>query len=277
MAELTWQEQEVRASGVAVDETLFDGFKDELGGLYVAPKSAESEGAHYKQLIDEFESMNRRLGNAPQMHVYLDEDDEDDECSVSAETFEVGGTLVAYAGENAIALTAGATNYVYLDLSDLASPAAAVSTSGWPSTLHRKLATIAQPASGCWSRIQHLVNFGNAQAVAISGGAADGNLIAALNYNTSSPLALGTCPAGRYIVRYTVKVVTPFNGTAPTLILGDGGSTNRLAALGDIDLKTAGIYTGYVMYQYAAATALIGTYVADSSSAGQAIILLEQA
>lgn len=92
--------------------------------------------------------------------------------------------------------------------------------------------------------------------------------------DTSSPLTLKANAVGR-AVRVKVQVTTPFDGTAPTLSVGDAGNTARLMATTEVNLKVAGLYVSECFYDYSSATNIIATYVADSSTAGDATITVE--
>lgn len=96
-----------------------------------------------------------------------------------------------------------------------------------------------------------------------------------LVYGDSSPLAMFTKPASGSVPLIKVRIVTPFNGTAPTLSIGVAGTTSKYVATGQVDLKaTAGttfdIDPGLPLD---GSEALVATYNADSSSAGEAEIL----
>jgi hypothetical protein len=99
---------------------------------------------------------------------------------------------------------------------------------------------------------------------------------AELLFGTGSPLNVGAeIPAGSRCLQAIVSVTTPFNGTAPTLLLGIAGDTDAIAAAAEIDLKTAGVYIIDCYVKNAGSTQLIATYTADSSSAGAADIEVE--
>jgi len=82
-------------------------------------------------------------------------------------------------------------------------------------------------------------------------------------------------PIGARSCKATVSVATPFNGTAPTLKLGDAGVTDNIMKTTEINLKVAGTYVADCYNVYAAPTQLVATYVADSSAAGAAEIEIE--
>ena len=109
-----------------------------------------------------------------------------------------------------------------------------------------------------------------------AGDAATPTRTAALAFGTSSPLNIGAAlPANAKVKNVVINVVTPFNGTAPTLNIGVAGTPDALMAAAQIDLKTAGLYIGDCFVKYTSATQLIATYAADSSSAGAADLEIE--
>lgn len=95
-----------------------------------------------------------------------------------------------------------------------------------------------------------------------------------LAFGTSSPVAMFTDGAADIIERIQIIVDTAFNGTAPTVTIGISGTTSKYSGTGDVDLKTVGVYEIHPGIAAAGAEALIATYVADSSSAGAARILV---
>jgi hypothetical protein len=94
-----------------------------------------------------------------------------------------------------------------------------------------------------------------------------------LAFGDSSPVSMFTKPAGAKMTCVVVYVDTAFNGTAPTLSIGITGTLSKYVATTEIDLKTAGTYIIYPDADVAVGSeAIIGTYNADSSSAGAARI-----
>jgi hypothetical protein len=95
-----------------------------------------------------------------------------------------------------------------------------------------------------------------------------------LAFGTSSPVTIKANAVGR-AVRVKVNVTTPFDGTAPTLSVGDAGNAARLMTTAEVNLKVAGLFVSECFYAYGSATNIIGTYAADSSTAGAATITVE--
>lgn len=99
------------------------------------------------------------------------------------------------------------------------------------------------------------------------------------------PLAFGSgatvnstyaLPNNSYVTRTQVLVTTPFNGTAPTVSVGYSGQATRFMATAGNNLKAQGAYNRDQYTQQNAGTAqtVLLTYVADSSSAGAATVLV---
>lgn len=279
MAEQRLSELDVQDGGSHSLSAWLGGAIALLGGLQMPAALAQSantvgQGNHLTELIDLFWSLAQRLG-APPPYVYHDSTDSDVQFSVAASTFDINGTVVSYAGQiNRGPLTTGATNFIWLDLSNLASVSAA-SGAAWPGTPHLRLAAIAQPSSNAW-RSSHLTRHLRLALGSVHGQQVGRRTIqTAFNYNTSSPVTIGTVPAGARIRRVRLDVETAFNGTAPTLEVGDAGDADRLMAAGDSDPKTAGLYSRDCNYVHAAATAVTLTITPDSSSAGAGFVEVE--
>lgn len=93
--------------------------------------------------------------------------------------------------------------------------------------------------------------------------------------DTTSPLNIGATVTGTLAFRWQVIVTTAFDGTAPTLDLGTSGDTDAIAANSAIDLSIVDTYSGVSSLDISSSTQVIGTYVADGSTAGAATIIIE--
>lgn len=71
-----------------------------------------------------------------------------------------------------------------------------------------------------------------------------------------------------------VNVTQVFNGTAPTLTVGDAGNASRFALAAEIDLKTVGVYKLDASHFYSVSTQVTTTLTPDSSTTGAANITL---
>lgn len=275
MNELTWQQQEELGGGSSVDDTIYGEFAAELGGIFVPSKSAETEAAHYKQLVNLWESINRRLANTFQGYVCKDAADTDLQYSVKAFSIDIGGLVGDYAEETAKGpLTAAVANYVYADLSAFPTITVTSATAGWPTTPHVKLAVITPPASGAW-KLQHIVRWTNRQAISVSGGAPTGKLLVEFAYNTASPLKIGWIAAGRRVTSCKVVVETPFNAGTPSLTVGDSGNNARLQAAAKNKPLVADSYQTEPNYKYAGETDLNLYITPSTATAGAGFVLLE--
>jgi hypothetical protein len=96
----------------------------------------------------------------------------------------------------------------------------------------------------------------------------------ALADDTASPLVIRANAIGK-AVRVKVNVTVAFDGTAPTLAIGDVGLANRLMATSEVNLKIVGQYISECYYDYTVPTNIRATYVADSSANGDATITVE--
>jgi len=72
-----------------------------------------------------------------------------------------------------------------------------------------------------------------------------------------------------------INVTQAFNGTAPTLKIGDAGDDDRFMTTDEIDLKTVGIYYSPCAYLFGGSTQVTGTFVNDSSTLGSCLVMFE--
>lgn len=104
----------------------------------------------------------------------------------------------------------------------------------------------------------------------------DSNEIVTLAFGSAATLNIGAAlPLGAIAKKVYVNVTQAFDGIDPILDIGDAGDANRLMDNAEIDLKTVGLYVSDVYNLYGASTQLEAAYVADSSTVGQANILVE--
>ena len=94
-------------------------------------------------------------------------------------------------------------------------------------------------------------------------------------YDTSSPFNIGSAvPDASTVIKFMVQVDTIFDGTTPTLSIGDAGDTDRIATTAEIDLETAGLYTDDKWVEYASSTQLTGTLTVSGATAGAASVVI---
>lgn len=271
--EQTRQQQDERVGAFSTD-ALFGGFIESLCDIYVPGKADQVAGNCYTQWVNLLDSIARRLSNAAAFYVYMDSEDADTEFSVKPGSVAVDGLWLDYAGDTAQGdLLAGQDNHIWLDVS--AAPTITLTFgSAWPTGAHIRLATIAMPASGSW-REQDITRLVGAQTVQAIGGG-QGRKKTTLTSASAAEVTLSTLPAGTVAGNSLILVKTAFDGTAPTLTIGDDGDNDRLVEATDVDLKTAGTYAIPTLYEFASQTALKAFLDADSSTVGEAIILWEQ-
>ena len=94
-------------------------------------------------------------------------------------------------------------------------------------------------------------------------------------FGTGASVSIGATVTGTVAFRWQVNVTTAYDGTAPTLDLGVSGTVDSVATDAEIDLKTIGQYSGTAALDVSSSTQLLATYVADSSTAGAATIIIE--
>ena len=96
-----------------------------------------------------------------------------------------------------------------------------------------------------------------------------------LAFDTASPVTAFTLPANGVVDFVQVVVDTAFNGTAPTMSVGITGTVSKYMPTTALDLKTTGVYEWSPgLVADAGTNAIILTYVADSSTAGAARVLV---
>ena len=98
------------------------------------------------------------------------------------------------------------------------------------------------------------------------------SLRADLAHNSAASVTLGNMPANGGAFRVVVNVTQAFNGTAPSLQIGDGVSAARLMSSAEVNLKAVGTYVADCYYRYASATDILAAYSADTSTAGAATV-----
>jgi hypothetical protein len=74
-----------------------------------------------------------------------------------------------------------------------------------------------------------------------------------------------------------INVTQVFNGTTPTLTVGDAVGADRYVTTAEVDLKTVGLYKLDASHLYSVSTQVTATLVPDSSTTGAANITLHYA
>ena len=83
-------------------------------------------------------------------------------------------------------------------------------------------------------------------------------------------VSLFKLPANAVVLGYTLQVATGFNGTTPTLAIGDSDDT--LATISGTDITTTGYISGSVFKKYTAAQVFTATVSATDGTAGSATV-----
>ena len=113
------------------------------------------------------------------------------------------GTIATYAGVSATTLTSSSTSYLYLDLT--ASGALVVSTVGWPTTAHVRLATVATTSSTVSTIIDGRVAFN------VIGSFVDG---VNLTFGSTTGTQIGTATTQKLGFYGATPIVQPTMGAA---------------------------------------------------------------
>ncbi|MCS7317490.1 MAG: hypothetical protein NZZ41_04100 [Candidatus Dojkabacteria bacterium] len=75
-----------------------------------------------------------------------------------------------------------------------------------------------------------------------------------VNFNSASPLLIANVSNNTRVSWVLVEVIVPFNGTSPTMEIGDNGVNNRLMDNSLINLSVPGVYVSNPTYFYTGLT-----------------------
>lgn len=98
-----------------------------------------------------------------------------------------------------------------------------------------------------------------------------------INFSDTSPVTISNISNNTRVSWVLVEVLVPFNGTSPTLTVGDDGLPNRLLTSGDVDLTTAGVYVTNPTHYYTGLTSdldIRAYFNFGGSTAGQATVTI---
>lgn len=275
MSELTKQLMDELGGGGFVASDYLGPATPELLNAYTPAPDAQQGGNHFAEIVNRYYSVAARLANLFDGRVYKDSTDTDLQFSVSAFDVYLGGVLCSFAGAiNLGPLSGGATNHVWVDLS--AAPTVAIAFgAALPATVpFIPLEAIAAPASGPW-KDAHRTKITRRRSIVPTYGVTRLTIRKPFNWNDSSPVILGTVPAGGDVVRPIVYIGPAFDGTAPALTIGDDGDNSRIMAAGDIDEKTVGSYGKDVVVPYAAETVVKLYATPDTSAVGSGVAIMD--
>ena len=121
----------------------------------------------------------------------------------------------------------------------------------------------------------HLTLIGTADSAVTDAG----TLTTTITHTSGASVVIGNISSGKKVTNVTVNVTTAFDGSAPTLTVGDGSDNNRLQEADDNDLKEAYAYESTPNFVYSSATdeSILVYFDADSSTTGTAVVTLTYA
>ena len=121
----------------------------------------------------------------------------------------------------------------------------------------------------------HLTLIGTADSAVTDAG----TLTTTITHTSGASVVIGNISSGKKVTNVTVNVTTAFDGSAPTLTVGDGNDNNRLQEADDNDLKEAYAYESTPNFVYSSATdeSILVYFDADSSTTGTAVVTLTYA
>jgi hypothetical protein len=96
-----------------------------------------------------------------------------------------------------------------------------------------------------------------------------------LLFNSSASINVGSAlPANSTVLAVSINVTQIFNGTSPTVSIGDAGDSDRFMLATGNNLKEVALFVAENSYVYSLSTQVIATYVASGSSTGAAQIIV---
>lgn len=121
----------------------------------------------------------------------------------------------------------------------------------------------------------HLTLIGSADSAVVDAG----TLTTTLTHANGTQTVIGNISNGSKVQSVTVDVTTAFDGSAPTLTIGDASDNDRLMTDDYLDLTEVGTYEVQPNYVYSNATDtnILAYFGADSSTTGTAVITISYA
>jgi hypothetical protein len=118
----------------------------------------------------------------------------------------------------------------------------------------------------------HLTLIGTADSAVTD----SGTLTTTILHSTGASTVIGNISSGSKVQSVTVDVTTAFDGSAPTLTVGDASDTDRLMTDDYLDLTDTGTYEVQPNFVYSNATdtSVLAYFDADSSTTGTAVITI---
>ena len=125
------------------------------------------------------------------------------------------------------------------------------------------------------SQASHLTLIGTADSAVTDAG----TLTLTVTHTTGTSAVIGNISSGKKVTNVTVNVTTAFDGSAPTITIGDSGDNDRLQEADDNDLKEAYAYESTPNFVYSSATdeSILVYFNADSSTTGTAVVTVTYA
>ena len=121
----------------------------------------------------------------------------------------------------------------------------------------------------------HLTLIGTADSAVTDAG----TLTTTITHTTGASVVIGNISQNKKVQTVTVDVTTAFDGTSPTLTVGDAGDTDRLMTNDYLDLTDVATYeaTPNFTYTNATDTSILAYFDADCSTTGTAVITITYA
>jgi hypothetical protein len=101
-----------------------------------------------------------------------------------------------------------------------------------------------------------------------------GVYVHAFSWGDATPATVLTSPAGKTVLTVQIAIVTPFDGDAPTVQVGDADDPGRLLSSAQIDPKERAIYEVSPAWKYDASTQIWLSLSPDGSGAGAGVLTI---
>ena len=125
------------------------------------------------------------------------------------------------------------------------------------------------------SQASHLTLIGTADSAVTDAG----TLTTTITHESGASVVIGNISSGKKVTSVTVNVTSAFDGSEPTVTVGDASVNNRLQEADDNDLKEAYAYESTPNFVYSSATdeSILVYFNADSSTTGTAVVTVTYA
>jgi hypothetical protein len=121
----------------------------------------------------------------------------------------------------------------------------------------------------------HLTLIGTADSAVTDAG----TLTTTITHTSGASIVIGNISSGKKVTSVTVNVTGAFDGSAPTLTVGDAGDNDRLQEADDNDLAEAYAYESTPNFVYSSATdeSILVYFTASGSTTGTAVVTVTYA